>query len=60
MSLNILKGLTSLLPKTVWLTRTRITEETAEIEGYAASATGVLSILEQSDCSGRSNSPHRR
>jgi len=49
MSLNILKGLTSLLPKTVWLTRTRITEETAEIEGYAASATGVLSILEQSD-----------
>lgn len=49
MSLNVLKGLTSLLPKTVWLTRTRITEETAEIEGYAASATGVLSILEQSD-----------
>ena len=49
MSLNILKGLTSLLPKTVWLTRTRVTEETAEIEGYAASATGALSILEQSD-----------
>jgi general secretion pathway protein L len=49
MSLNVLKGLTSLLPKTVWLTRTRVTEETVEIEGYAASATGVLSILEQSD-----------
>ncbi len=49
MSLNVLKGLTSLLPKTAWLTRTRITEETVEIEGYAASATGVLSLLEQSD-----------
>lgn len=49
MSLNVLKGLTSLLPKTVWLTRTRVTEETVEIEGYAASATGILSILEQSD-----------
>ena len=49
MSLNILKGLTLLLPKTVWLTRARVTEETVEIEGYAASATGVLSILEQSD-----------
>ncbi len=49
MSLNVLKGLTLLLPKTVWLTRTRITEETVEIEGYAASATGALSLLEQSD-----------
>jgi len=49
MSLNILKGLNSLLPKTAWLTRTRITQETVEIEGYAASATGVLSLLEQSD-----------
>ncbi len=49
MSLNVLKGLTSLLPKAVWLTRTRVTEETVEIEGYAASATGILSILEQSE-----------
>ncbi|MBP7527565.1 MAG: PilN domain-containing protein [Syntrophorhabdaceae bacterium] len=48
-SLDVLKVLTLLLPKTVWLTRTRVTEDTAEIEGYAASATGVLSILEQSD-----------
>jgi Tfp pilus assembly protein PilN len=49
MSLNVLKGLTSLLPKTAWLTRTRITEATVEIEGYAASATGLLSLLEESD-----------
>lgn len=49
MSLNVLKGLTSLLPKTAWLTRTRITETTVEIEGYAASATGLLSLLEESD-----------
>lgn len=48
MSLDVLKGLTLLLPKTAWLTRTRVTEETVEIEGYAASATGVLSLLEQS------------
>lgn len=49
MSINVLKELTSLLPKTVWLTRTRITEETVEIEGYASSATSVLTLLEQSD-----------
>jgi general secretion pathway protein L len=49
MLLNVLKGLTSLLPKAAWLTRTRITEETVEIEGYAASATTVLSLLEESD-----------
>ncbi|HOW53136.1 MAG TPA: PilN domain-containing protein [Syntrophorhabdaceae bacterium] len=48
MSLDVLKGLTLLLPKTAWVTRTRVTEETVEIEGYAASATGVLSLLEQS------------
>lgn len=49
MSLDVLKGLTLLLPKTAWVTRTRVTDETVEIEGYAASATGVLSLLEQSN-----------
>ncbi len=48
MSLNIMKELTTLLPSTVWLTRTRITDETVEIEGYAGTATEILTKLEQS------------
>lgn len=48
MSLNILKELTTIFPKTAWLSRLRITETTVEIEGYASSATGLLSKLEAS------------
>jgi Tfp pilus assembly protein PilN len=48
MALNIMKELTTLLPNTVWLTRTRIAEETVEIEGYASVATEILTKLEQS------------
>jgi Tfp pilus assembly protein PilN len=48
LSLNILKELTTLLPKNAWLTRTRITDKTVEIEGYSASATGLLPKLEAS------------
>ena len=48
MALNIMKELTTVLPNTVWLTRTRITEETVEIEGYASTATELLTKLEQS------------
>lgn len=48
MSLNILKELTSILPKTAWLTRVRATETTVEIEGYAASATELLPKIEAS------------
>jgi Tfp pilus assembly protein PilN len=48
LALNILKELTTLLPKNAWLTRTRITEKTVEIEGYSASATGLLPKLEAS------------
>jgi Tfp pilus assembly protein PilN len=43
-----MKELTTLLPNTVWLTRTRITEESVEIEGYASVATEILTKLEQS------------
>ncbi|HEX2966114.1 MAG TPA: PilN domain-containing protein, partial [Syntrophorhabdaceae bacterium] len=32
-----------------WLTRTRITEQTVEIEGYAGTATTILPKLEQSN-----------
>jgi general secretion pathway protein L len=48
MSLNILKELTTVLPKNTWLSRARITQTTVEIEGYAASATGLLPKLEAS------------
>lgn len=48
LALNILRELTAILPKTAWLSRLRITETTVEIEGYAASATGILSKLEAS------------
>jgi general secretion pathway protein L len=48
MSLEVMKELTSILPKSVWLTRLRITGETVEMEGYAGSATEILPKLEQS------------
>lgn len=47
-ALNILKELTNILPDNTWLTRVRITQSTVEIEGYAGSATGLLSKLETS------------
>ncbi len=46
--LDMLKELTNVLPKTVWLTRTRLTDATADIEGYASSASEILPKLEQS------------
>ncbi|NWF51615.1 MAG: PilN domain-containing protein [Nitrospirae bacterium] len=46
--LDILKELTNILPETAWLTRVRIIESAVEIEGYASSATGLLSKLEAS------------
>jgi Tfp pilus assembly protein PilN len=48
LALNILRELTTLLPKNAWLTRTRVTDKTVEIEGYSASATGLLPKLEAS------------
>jgi Tfp pilus assembly protein PilN len=48
MTLNILKELTTILPKNTWLSRLRVTQTTVEIEGYAASATGLLPKLEAS------------
>ncbi len=48
MALNILKDLTSVLPKNTWLSRVRITQTTVELEGYASSATGLLPKLEAS------------
>jgi Tfp pilus assembly protein PilN len=48
MTLILFKELTNLLPKTVWLTRTRITDKAVDIEGYASSATEIISKLEAS------------
>jgi len=48
MALNIIKELTTILPKSTWLSRLRITETTVELEGYANSATELLPILETS------------
>ncbi|HXX81115.1 MAG TPA: PilN domain-containing protein [Thermodesulfovibrionales bacterium] len=48
MALSIIRELTTVLPKSTWLTRLRITETTVELEGYANSATELLPILEAS------------
>lgn len=48
MALNLLKELTTILPKTAWLTRVRFSETGLEIEGYAATATELLSKIETS------------
>ncbi len=48
LALTLLKELTTVIPKTTWLTRVRITETAADIEGYAASASELLPKLEAS------------
>lgn len=48
MVLDVLKELTTILPQNTWLTRVRATETTADIEGYAGSATGLIPKLEAS------------
>ena len=48
LDLDILKELTTILPKNAWLSRVRITQTTVELEGYAVSATGILPKLEAS------------
>ncbi|MBE0556372.1 MAG: PilN domain-containing protein, partial [Proteobacteria bacterium] len=46
LTLDLLKEMTRILPENVWLSRVRFTESAVEIEGYAASATGILPKLE--------------
>jgi Tfp pilus assembly protein PilN len=48
MALNVLKELTTVLPKNAWTARMRISQTNVDLEGYAASATGILSKLEAS------------
>lgn len=47
-TLNIMRELTNLLPKTAWLTRVRIAPKVVEIEGYAENTSGLLTKLEES------------
>ncbi|MGD0280864.1 MAG: PilN domain-containing protein [Dissulfurispiraceae bacterium] len=47
-ALTILRELTTILPKSVWLTRVRITQSTVEMEGYSSSSSEILSRLETS------------
>jgi hypothetical protein len=47
-TLQVLKELTVILPKSVWLTRVHINDTNVAIEGYATSATGILPRIEAS------------
>jgi Tfp pilus assembly protein PilN len=44
----LVKELTERIPKTAWLTRIRISGSQVNIEGYAASATALVQVLEAS------------
>jgi general secretion pathway protein L len=46
--LDLVMELTRILPDKAWLSRVRCTENTVEIDGYAASATDILPKLEAS------------
>jgi general secretion pathway protein L len=48
MTLDILRELTTIIPKSTWLTRVRVSESTVNIEGYATSASTLLPKLETS------------
>ncbi len=48
LTMNIIKDITTILPPKTWLTRLRITDTTAEMEGYSASATEIILKLENS------------
>jgi Tfp pilus assembly protein PilN len=47
-ALEILRELTAVMPKSSWLSRARITDSAVDLEGYAATATDILPLLEAS------------
>jgi Tfp pilus assembly protein PilN len=47
-ALKILKELTVILPKSVWLTRVHVSDTSVAVEGYATSATTILPKIEAS------------
>jgi len=46
MTIDVLREITKILPDKTWLTRLHVTENSVEIEGYATSAAGIISKLE--------------
>ena len=48
MTLDIIKELTTILPKTAWVSRVRVTATSVDIEGYAGAATELIPKLEAS------------
>lgn len=48
LAIDVLKELTSILPKKAWLTGLSIRESTLEIDGYSTSATELLALLDAS------------
>ena len=46
LTMNIIRDMTNILPAKTWLTRLRITDANAEIEGYSTSATEIILKLE--------------
>lgn len=51
MMLTFVKELTSIIPKTSWLSRIRITEDNVHIEGYSTSSPAdLLQKMEESEC----------
>ncbi|MEE9910469.1 MAG: pilus assembly protein PilM [Deltaproteobacteria bacterium] len=48
LTIDALKELTAILPEKTWLTRLKVTESSAEIEGFAAKATAIIPLLESS------------
>lgn len=47
-AVDILRELTAILPKSVWLTRLHVSDAVIDIEGYAEKATDILSLIEAS------------
>ena len=45
LTIDIIREITKILPKSVWLTRIRITDTTVDLEGYAGSASDILPKL---------------
>jgi general secretion pathway protein L len=47
-SIDLLREITKIMPKTAWLTRARFTDTSVDIEGYAQSASEIVPKLEAS------------
>jgi len=53
MTLDIIKELTTILPRTAWVSRVKVTATSVDIEGYAGAATELLPKLEASKYFGK-------